>query len=116
MTDAKETGKEGEEIAARFLKSKGYRILERNYRTRFGEIDIIARKKKNIVFVEVKTRTSDEFGSPSEAVNRKKLAKLTSVASQFIQENRFEGFSFEFEVVSITKQGNQWHCEIIPVD
>lgn len=116
MTSTRDRGLEGEEIAVRFLRSNGYSILERNYRTRSGEIDIIARKKKDIVFVEVKSRTSDSFGSPLEAVNKKKIARLFSVASQYIQKNNFENFSIRFEVVAIKKNGNTWQCELIPVD
>ncbi|MCM8814494.1 MAG: YraN family protein [Candidatus Omnitrophica bacterium] len=116
MGSAKEKGSEGEEIAVRFLKANGYRILDRNYRTKYGEIDIVAQKKKCIVFVEVKTRLSNEFGSPAEAVDERKLFRIASVANQYIQKERLDDFSFRFEVVSVTKQNNSWHCEIIPVE
>ncbi|MCM8788737.1 MAG: YraN family protein [Candidatus Omnitrophica bacterium] len=116
MGNKKEKGLEGEEIAARFLKANGYRILERNYRTKYGEIDIVAQKKKGIIFVEVKTRLSDKFGCPAEAVDERKLSRIASVANQYIQKKRLDDFSFSFEVVSVTKQNNSWHCEIIPVD
>lgn len=116
MRNAREKGIEGESVAVNFLKANGYKILERNFTTRCGEIDIIARKKSSIVFVEVKTRTSDIFGTPSEAVDRKKLSKLTSVANQYIQKTKLKNFSFRFEVVSVTRQNDSWHCEIIPVE
>ncbi|MCM8822063.1 MAG: YraN family protein [Candidatus Omnitrophica bacterium] len=116
MGSAREKGSEGEEIAVRFLKANGYRILDRNYRTKYGEIDIVAQKKKVIVFVEVKTRLSNEFGSPAEAVDERKLSRIASVANQYIQKERLDDFSFRFEIVSVTKQNNSWHCEIIPVD
>ncbi|MCX7705200.1 MAG: YraN family protein [bacterium] len=116
MSDKRELGLEGEEIAVGFLKGKGYRILERNYRTKAGEIDIIAQKKKTIIFVEVKTRGSDKFGSPVEAVNNRKLSKLFTVASQYIQKHRFANCSIRFEVVSVVIQGNNWDCEIIPAN
>lgn len=116
MPDTRDKGLEGENVAVAFLKKNGYKILERNYRTKFGEIDIIAKKEKSIVFIEVKTRSSDSFGSPAEAVDNKKLTKIINVASQYIQRNRFENYPVRFEVVSIVKQKDKWNCEIISVD
>ncbi len=116
MENKKEKGFAGEEIAANFLRKNGYQILERNYRTKSGEIDIIARKKKTVVFVEVKTRSTDEFGCPAEAVNSRKLARLEIVADHYILKKHLENVPFRFEIVSITKQNNTYQCEIIPVD
>jgi putative endonuclease len=116
MKGAREKGFEGEEIAVSFLKKNGYKIIERNYRIKSGEIDIIAKHKKDIVFVEVKTRSTDTFGSPAEAVDERKRTKIEKVASHYIQKNFSDDVSFRFEVVSITKQNNTWNCEIIPVD
>ncbi len=116
MANARDTGLEGEDFAVRFLKSKGYRIIERNFRTRYGEIDIVARRKAEIVFLEVKTRSSDSFGVPQEAVDRRKLSKISTVASHFIQKKGLENFSIKFEIVAIKKKDNHWQCEIIPVD
>ncbi|HOC03486.1 MAG TPA: YraN family protein [Candidatus Ratteibacteria bacterium] len=116
MENKREKGFAGEEIAARFLRKNGYKILERNFATKSGEIDIIANKKRTIVFVEVKTRNTDNFGSPAEAVDSKKLTRLGTVANYYIQKKRLEKFPYRFEIVSITKQNNTYHCEIIPVD
>ncbi|GAI75687.1 unnamed protein product [marine sediment metagenome] len=69
-------GRFGENVASKFLKDKGYKIKERNYRTFLGEIDIICESKGNIIFVEVKTRRSDKFGYPEEAVNFIKQRKI----------------------------------------
>ena len=69
-------GKFGESEAEHYLKKKRYKILEKNYRGRLGEIDIIAEKKKEIIFVEVKTRKSDKFGKPYEAVDFRKQRKI----------------------------------------
>lgn len=66
----------GEELATKFLKEKGYKIIERNFRKGYGEIDIIAVHKNTLVFIEVKTRTSDKFGSPLEAISYFKLKSL----------------------------------------
>ncbi len=81
----RDTGFLGEKLAKDFLKKKGYRILETNYRCPEGEIDIIARHKDYLVFVEVRTKTSLEFGSPEESITPAKMAKLRASASYFKQ-------------------------------
>ena len=81
-----EKGKKGEDIAAARLRKEGYRIIERNYRCIYGEIDIIAMHSGDIVFVEVKSRKSDEFGSPEEAVGITKQRKISKVALNYLQE------------------------------
>ena len=78
--EKKDLGKKGEEAALRFLKRKGYRIIERNYVCKMGEMDIIAKEKDALVFVEVKTRTSTNFGPPQLAVNASKQRQLSKVA------------------------------------
>ena len=115
MANKKEQGFAGEQIAEKFLKGNGYKILGKNYSTKAGEIDIIARKNKILVFVEVKTRSSDQFGVPAESVNQKKLARLAIVAQQYIQKKHLEKTPFIFEIVSVTKTNNDYSCEIIPV-
>ena len=72
--------KKGEDMATAYLKKKGYQIVERNFRRGYGEIDIIAVKDNTLVFIEVKTRTSNKFGSPLEAITPWKLASLTKTA------------------------------------
>jgi len=93
-------GSKGEEIAAVFLKQKGYKILCRNYSTPLGEADIIARDKDTIIFVEVKARSSDAFGQPFEAVNHRKQEKLKKIALYYLKHNRIE-LPVRFDVVSI---------------
>jgi len=93
-------GKEGENIAADFLKKKGFRIIEKNYRTAFGEIDIIAQDRGVIVFVEVKTRSAITFGYPFEAVNPKKREKIRKVALCFMKRQNKESPA-RFDVLSI---------------
>jgi len=95
-------GKEGEDIAAEFLKKKGLSIIRKNYRTVFGEIDIIARDRDVIVFVEVKTRADNAFAHPFEAVNKKKREKIRKVALCFMKGLKKE-FPARFDVLSITK-------------
>lgn len=80
-------GLKGENQAVKFLKKAGYKILERNFKTRVGEIDVIAKDKDFIVFVEVKTRTGEVFGTPAEAVNRKKREKYFKVAQEYLIKN-----------------------------
>jgi putative endonuclease len=95
-------GKDGEEKAAQFLKKKGFQILESNFRSSLGEIDLIAKDKQEIVFVEVKHRSSTEFGRPEEAVDAKKKRKLIQLAQGYLQ-GRFQGFSGRFDVVAIVQ-------------
>lgn len=76
-------GRKGEDIAATYLKGKGYTILERNFRKKYAEIDIIAVGQNKLIFIEVKTRTSEEFGSPLEAITPWKMRPLTKAAEYY---------------------------------
>jgi putative endonuclease len=95
------TGKEGEKIAAAFLKKKGYKIIETNYRCPLGEIDIIAREKDEIVFVEVKTRKSPEMGYPEQAVGINKQKKMSQLALWYLQKKDADAKA-RFDVVAVT--------------
>lgn len=97
----KETGRRGEEIADAYLKKKGYRIRERNYRCPVGEIDIIALDGDEVVFVEVKSRKSDDFGEPEAAVDARKQAKLSRIALNYINEHNLNDRSARFDVVAV---------------
>lgn len=99
-----EIGKEGEELAAGYLREKGYRILDRNVRLKYGELDIVAEKGGELVFVEVKTRRSSFFGAPEESVTRKKQGKLISLAFGYLKGRQLEGKPFHFDVVTVTFQ------------
>ncbi|MCL6447760.1 MAG: YraN family protein [Armatimonadetes bacterium] len=79
-----ELGKLGEELAASYLQKKGYRLLERNYRCRLGEIDIVALDGDVLVFIEVRCRTSSRFGFPQESIRREKQAKLRKLAQYYL--------------------------------
>lgn len=94
-------GKIGEEIAKRYLKSLGMDIICSNYRTKFGEIDIIAKFKNEIIFVEVKSRFSKDYGLACEAVDYKKILKITSVAKYYILVNNIKNFEIRFDVVEV---------------
>jgi putative endonuclease len=83
------------------LKKKGYHILERNYVCKMGEMDIVAREKDTLTFVEVKTRTSTAFGPPQLAVNLTKQMQLSKVALYFLKEKKLEDVKARFDVVAI---------------
>ncbi len=95
-------GDRGEALALRYLAKKGYTLVERNYRTRFGEIDLIVRDKGALVFVEVKLRRGTDFGDPLEAVTPRKQARIRRVAELYLAE-KGAGFDEEvrFDVVGI---------------
>jgi putative endonuclease len=105
-------GKQGEAIALDFLRNKGFSIIRKNYRTVFGEIDIIAKDKGVIVFVEVKTRTDNAFGHPFEAVDQRKREKIRKVALSFLKTQKNEAPS-RFDVISITRGGGETRIEHI---
>jgi putative endonuclease len=97
----KTLGCNGEELAAKFLKKKGYRIVARNYKTHFGEMDIIAKEGDTTVFVEVKTRANNSFGYPFESVNKSKRQKLKNLALLFLKTHPKECRG-RFDVISIS--------------
>lgn len=82
----RERGRQGEDEAVRYLRAKGYRILERNYRSRFGEIDIICEHRGMLIFVEVRAKTSDRFGEPEESITRQKMDRIRKTAFTYIAE------------------------------
>ena len=94
-------GRAGEIKAAEYLKHKKYKIIKTNYKTYCGEIDIIAEDGEYTVFIEVKTRTSDDFGLPSEAVNQKKIEKYYKVAAEYLQRNKKTDTPCRFDVIEI---------------
>ncbi|TFG90433.1 MAG: YraN family protein [Syntrophobacterales bacterium] len=97
----REKGTKGEDLAVACLKKEGYRIIERNYRCRYGEVDIIAMDKKDAVFVEVKGRKSDTFGSPEQAIGPAKQKKISKVALHYLQEEGLGDHNARFDVVAI---------------
>jgi putative endonuclease len=97
-----ERGAEGEERAVRALKKSRYKIVKRNFRTPAGEIDIVARDGKCLVFVEVRTRSSVEFGLPQETILARKRKRLCNAARWYMQKNRIEDGECRFDVVAVT--------------
>ncbi|HEY5600366.1 MAG TPA: YraN family protein [Candidatus Manganitrophaceae bacterium] len=106
------TGAEGEEIAAAFLLKRGYRILERNYRTALGELDIIAKEGKTLVFVEVKARSGDYFGAPQFAVDFRKQAKMSRVALAYLSRKKLLPCACRFDVVGVLKSPQGTRVEL----
>ena len=112
--DAKELGARGEDEAARFLKKQGYRILERNFRSRLGEIDIVARDGDTLVFVEVKTRSGDSFGSPKDAIGKNKMRRITRGSMDYLRTRRKSGdVPARFDVVSVELKDGRFSTEHI---
>jgi len=111
-TDLK-LGLEGERLAEDFLKKQGYKILTRNFRTPFGQIDIIAREKKTICFIEVKSRRSFSFGLPEEAVSKIKQAKIIKVAIFYLKQNGLLEKRVRFDVVSILYHKDSYKINLI---
>ena len=94
-------GSVGEKAAVKFLKKQGFKILETNYKNLFGEIDIIAKDGEYTVFTEVKTRSSDAFGAPSEAVDFKKRKKYEMIAQGYIVSKGIFDSAVRFDVIEI---------------
>ena len=94
-------GKTGENLAENFLKSLDYEIISSNYQTKIGEIDIVAKERSEIVFVEVKTRTSLKYGFPQESITKSKLNRLRKLAFLYLAENKIKNTSFRIDVISI---------------
>jgi putative endonuclease len=97
----KEIGARGEGLAATFLQRHGIEILERNYRHGRGEIDIVARDGKILVFVEVKTATTHEFGPPEVWIDSRKQSQLAKVAAAYLQEHRLSDIDCRFDVITV---------------
>jgi putative endonuclease len=95
------TGKRGEELAAAHLAVVGYRIVERNYRCVFGEIDIVAEEGETLVFVEVKSRRSTAYGDPQLAVGPQKQKKISRIAMNYLSERRLRHRQARFDVVAV---------------
>ena len=98
----KSLGDRGEDAAAKFLKRQGFHILARGLDSPLGELDIVAVDGRTVVFVEVKTRRSDDAGRPSEAIDPRKEQRMTQAALAYLKSNRLLNYSARFDVVAIT--------------
>lgn len=107
-------GRQGEDVAAQYLKRKGMKILERNLITPVGEIDLVARYRCFLIFVEVKTRRGTAFGSPAEAVGPRKQRQIIRTAKWYLNDKGDQGLQPRFDVIAITVQGENQLIEHIP--
>ena len=107
----KDLGEKAESLAVEFLEKLGYRIVCRNYRCLLGEVDLIALHKRVIVFVEVRSRSGEKFGSPLESVGHKKQRQVARVALNFLSEKRLHGRDARFDVVGITWDRGSPHID-----
>ena len=110
MADHNELGKLGEELSVNFLQKNGYEILETNYVFQKAEIDIIAKKENFLVIVEVKTRSSIDFGSPQDFVKPSKIQLLVKAANEYIIINDID-LDIRFDIIAISKEGKKFKIE-----
>lgn len=116
MSDKKQwLGKRGESLAADKLRSLGYDIIARNFRCAYGEVDIVARHGDAVVFVEVRARRGDSFGTPAESVTPQKKQRLIATAQTFLQQNQLSESSWRIDFVSVQFQHGESspHIEVI---
>ena len=112
MARHNELGKKGEQAAATFMKSKGYKVLKRNWRKHRHEIDIVAEDEEYIVFVEVKTRTSRQWGNPEDFIGNAKIKRIVEAADLYLQINDIEKPA-RFDIISAVWDGNNFEIEHI---
>lgn len=116
LNSRQQFGDYGEKVAEKILIKKGYKILERKFRSRMGEIDLIARDGETLIFVEVKSRLNNKFGRPEEAVTPWKLSHIQKTAEYFCLINKIKNAKMRIEVVAIQyKEGQLESIRIIPV-
>ena len=115
MTDARRlVGDAGEDAVAEWYRAAGFDVVARNWRVREGEIDLIARRGRVLVFCEVKTRRSDAFGIPAEAVTFRKQARIRKLAAQWLAAKSGDGVDVRFDVASVHPDGRGgWIVDVI---
>ena len=110
MAEHYELGKKGEQLAVNYLINKGYKIVERNWRFQKAEIDIIATKDKILISVEVKTRSTNDFGNPQDFVTPKKIKLMVSAMNEYIL-NKDLNIELRFDIVAITKDKSSFDIQ-----
>ncbi|MDT7831502.1 YraN family protein [Flavobacteriaceae bacterium S356] len=106
MSKHYELGKKGEQLAVDLLIAKGYTVRERNWRFQKAEVDIIAQKENVLAVVEVKTRSTSEFGNPQDFVSQKKIKLLVCAVDEYIQQHDLD-IEVRFDIIAITKEDHQ---------
>lgn len=102
-------GKNGEEIVCKYLEKEKYKILEKNFNCRIGEIDIIAKQKNEIVLIEVKTRTNDKYGLPAEAVTKKKLKHIYKTTEYYLYIRKIKNIDIRIDVIEVYFIDGRWY-------
>jgi putative endonuclease len=116
MDTRRQFGNKGEGIAEKVLRRKGYKLLARNFRSRFGELDLVMQDKDTLVFVEVKTRINTKYGRPEEAVTPWKLRHIQKTAEYYCVMHKVKSVKMRIEVVAIQMDGDRIeNIRIIPV-
>jgi len=110
--DGRDRGASGEDAAASHLKARGFKVLDRNWRFRQWELDLVCRDRDTVVFVEVKTRRAGAMGAPGEALTRKKQARLIKAASHYLTEHGLWDEPCRFDLASVTDTGEALDVEI----
>ena len=113
MDQRQSLGKLGEDLACEELERRGYAIVERRFRTRCGELDIVARDGDVLVFVEVKARSGGGFGSPFDAVTWQKRQRLSAMAESYLLHKRIAGVACRFDVVSVLQDASGHTVELM---
>ena len=113
IENRREIGNKYENKSIEILVKEEYKILERNYQNRFGEIDIIAEKNKEIVFIEVKYRKTNKFGYGYEAVDRRKIIKILKLANYYIQSKKYQDYKIRFDCMSYLGDELDWIKDIV---
>ena len=110
MAEHYELGKKGEQLAVNYLMNEGYKIVERNWRFQKAEIDIIATKEKMLISVEVKTRSTNDYGNPQDFVNPKKIKLMVLAMNEYILKNNLD-IELRFDIIAITKNKSSFNVE-----
>jgi len=110
MAEHNDLGKLGEDLAADFLQQEGYEIVERNWTFQKAEIDIIAKKESVLAIVEVKTRSSIDFGDPQDFVNPKKIKLLVKAVDEYVSQNNLD-LDLRFDIIAVSKDATIYKIE-----
>lgn len=110
MARHNELGKKGEQLAVDYLIKKGYTIVQRNYRFQKAEVDIIAQIKDTLAIVEVKTRSTIDFGNPQDFVKPKQIQRLVKAVDEYVNVNKLD-VEVRFDIIAIVRQGNSYNIE-----
>ena len=111
--EKKEIGQKGENLAVAYLQNLGYKVLERNYRCKLGEVDIIALDNDTLIFIEVRTRSSLDFGLPQESINRRKRHQISKVALEYMTRKKLKNTPARFDVVAVSLEPGKEKVDLI---